>query len=307
MYDVRSSVALATSVWLKHHRSRGTTTMAPLILTVDLDGTLVGDVSHLVAEYELVDAVVKRGGKLRFDKARLVKQLRDGLLRPHVASFMHYIRDNLPSRVELFVYTAGSKRWADMMVSAIEKVVGVTFNRPVLSRDQCVIVDNCLQKSLLRVSHIIYSRLQRKYGLMSPRQVADRTILIDNTPGILLSDKGLVHCPTYRFTAFHDVFAAVTRDVFLAYPAEVHSVLYKHALLQQCPPRSYWEGAAQAYDRFARHLAAHQHINEQAQHDRFFLRLESIFRQHADRFGELPAASVASLISRALPRDTHLI
>ena len=70
--------------------------------------------------------------------------------------------------IEIFIYTASIKSWANFLIPKIEKLVNYKFNRPILSREGYVNINNYPQiKSIEVVKPIIYKKLNIKVSFNS--------------------------------------------------------------------------------------------------------------------------------------------
>ena len=129
--------------------------LLPLVMLLDMDGTLVGKVGSVLCEYDLhrtlgaAAAPASAAASARPKTASvasptvhkglrdaIVARLRYGIIRPHVLEFCRGATA-IPG-VELYVYTASEAWWAAFFVPCIEAALGVRFNRPIFSRDHCV-------------------------------------------------------------------------------------------------------------------------------------------------------------------------
>ena len=196
----------------------------PLVVLLDLDGTLVGKVGSILCEYEIgrwLASLGKEGARRATSSGRAAagvsKALRDsivrrmcwGIIRPHVHEFCR----SLPPGVELFVYTASDDGWANFVVPCVEAALNVKFNRPIFARSSCVRVggeNGDLRKSvrslLPAIARALGGRPRPRGGaaaaaaaaaahaaatrrwypaLRSAADLRDRVILVDNTANVM--------------------------------------------------------------------------------------------------------------------------
>lgn len=240
----------------------------PTVMLLDLDGTVVGRVNALVCEYELTRqqamqtsvvqgpaaATISKGpsssssmslpAALTRLKASFVSRLKWGIIRPHLDTFCKAAASASASSggksgVELFVYTASTPAWANYLVPCIETTLGVRFNRPILTRDHCVVVDaqgvvrgsasqdtvldgnstvaaGEIRKSIAGVLPLVVRALRKRYpALKTPADLKGRVVLIDNTPHVLArrsEDAMLIKCPTYDYLYAYDVLGGMSVD-----------------------------------------------------------------------------------------------
>jgi hypothetical protein len=229
----------------------------PRVLLLDMDGTMIGKITPQVCEYEVLMATQK--SKLKSMKSDLVERLRQGIIRPYLASLCALIKKGEIRNVETYVYTASESKWANFLVPCIEEAIGFKFNRPIFTRNHCVTVGQEYKKSLGIVFPSIYRKLKTKYKLVDVRSLSDNMILVDNNHTVLLNPakdgRRLVKCPTYNFAYYYDVLGRVDLPVLHAKyqrlipilvsnymfpdvrPSEVHSVqqfvfMYYHKMYE---------------------------------------------------------------------------
>ena len=198
---------------------------APLVLLLDLDGTLVGKVGTILCEYEIgrwlaasgldggggTSVRSKRATTTRTSSTRsaavskglrdsIVRRMRYGIIRPHVHEFCK----NLPPGVELFVYTASEDAWANFVVPCVEAALGVRFNRPIFSRSHCVRASAAassltsgggvgdLRKTIRGLLPAIArslggtrSGVKRYPAVRGAADLKDRVVLVDNTAHVM--------------------------------------------------------------------------------------------------------------------------
>lgn len=228
--------------------------VAPRVLLLDIDGTVIGRIASAVSEHTVLvlshegkdDAASRRAAEKAM-RASLVTRLRHGIIRPGFYDFCREV--GRPGQaIELFVYTAADDRWAAFIVSCIELAVGVQFNRPLFTRRDCVLGPvqegpprlAPLRKSLALVMPVILARLRRKgYGRAVLPDVAalrDRIALIDNTPNVGLhacDTARLIACPSYMFAYNYDVLSMVDVEFLHKRFHDLIPILRRHGLFPQ--------------------------------------------------------------------------
>lgn len=164
------------------------------ILILDLDGTMIGDISPQICEYEINN---------KLSRAHVMKDLSAGLLRPYLKKFLTYMKTN--HKAEFFVYTASTKDWAYQIVEIIEKVLGIEFNRPLFTRAD---IPTSGYKSIKHIFPVLKQSLVEK-GYSSSIDYLDvkrNCIFIDNN-AVLEKEEAhvLMKCPTYEYISPLDV------------------------------------------------------------------------------------------------------
>jgi hypothetical protein len=178
----------------------------PLVVLIDFDGTIIGDVEWILKEYQLIrehNSYMKRNGQAnkvtKYSVPLLNSSLSHGLIRPYLRTFLTKIKKK-HSHVEFFVYTASTQDWAEFIVPKVETILGFKFNRPLLTRKHCLYdpATYTYKKSLDSVLPAIKRSIGKHYNLQKPSDI-DKVFLIDNTPSVLLQKSRQVTCSTYDF------------------------------------------------------------------------------------------------------------
>lgn len=178
--------------------------MLPLVLLLDIDGTILGDATQHACALEMCDLMGWPRKRVQED---LVSK-RDVLLRPH---FAHFMKTLAGSSVECFVYTAASPAWAQVATRAIEQCTGIKLNRPVFNRRHCVVTELGLFKSIDRVLPLVYNALKHRYILSNVSQLRDKVLLIDNNRTIYpYWDQRIMVCPSFVSAAPCDLLHLLT-------------------------------------------------------------------------------------------------
>lgn len=200
-------------------------TRKPLVVFLDLDGTLVGDITPLIAQWDITKRFNPKN--LKHAQASITTCLKYGFLRPHLLSFIDSLR-NKEVPVEYFIYTASEKKWALYLVSCIEKAMDLKFNRPVLTRSDCIIRNKECYKSLTLAVSKIQKSMFSKYHQMV---YINDCVLIDNNR-VLLPEESLrwIKCPTYAFRSEYDVLRHVSEEQMIKYYREISQQLMVHHL-----------------------------------------------------------------------------
>lgn len=187
--------------------------MIPYIILFDLDGTIVGNVSPLVTEWELLHKNDKK--KIKDFKKAVVKKLQNGVMRPHLADFCSMVSRHL-RYIEFFIYTASDPTWAVFLVSCLEEATGLCFQRPIFTRNNCLLKDGDFTKSIECVSPLILKKLKSKYkDLTKVSQLKNRICLIDNNEVLSKGERSkLIKCPTYDYIDNYDIFSRLDIDTF---------------------------------------------------------------------------------------------
>lgn len=202
--------------------------MPPLVVVLDLDGTIIGDITPQIASYDICNQIKLNGGTLNYKFKDLSGKLLGGIIRPYFGEFIKKLQLNIP-HVEFFIYTASEKKWALYIIKAIENACKIKFNRPIFTRSNCVQIDKEYRKSLKLVKPMIFRALKKKHHLQSVADLNDRIMVVDNMDVYNSSEtKYHIHCKTYDYK----------------YPENIP------AMFDHQEYKKYWKVTASLFDRY---------------------------------------------------------
>ena len=227
--------------------------VAPRIILLDIDGTLLGNVVPVVCEWELLRQFDK--GKLKNFKENFRKSLEQGLLRTGISEFLDYLKtDN--SHTEIFIYTAGDKSWVNVIIPMIEVYTHFKFNRPLFTRDHCINIKNLgVMKSIARVAPMIVRKLHSQYPYLTKAAVMESAVLIDNSHVIIPQEKyRMIKVPTYNYIYHYDVLKYVEHRVVVEHYLEICKVLVAYGLY---PDNKELSSCQMSYDSFMAYYYMH--------------------------------------------------
>jgi len=286
----------------------------PLVVLLDLDGTLVGRVGTILCEHQLLTSLSLLSGPGRPATASaagavpdrvlrdsITARLRYGIIRPNVLKFCKEVGPN----VELFVYTASEASWANFFVPCVEAALGVRFNRPIFTRDQCA---RNMHKSIDRLLPQIARSVRRRYPTTTPANLRDRVLLVDNTPDVMAAPAEtprVVVCPTYGYNYNYDVLRHVPVEVLHTGFARIAPILERYGMFPSGAAGgrvdSYQTFAAAYYRRLSRAMEATLSSNlGQLVGDTFFARLLHAVNAAASRADPLFTDAAVREINRAV-------
>lgn len=254
--------------------------LLPTVIVIDIDGTIVGSVAHLMTEFEVhvlthTHAAASTSSTHSTSSSRcgrkqmrdsIVDRLRYGIIRPQFAEFVRWCQRERGH--EIFIYTASTLPWASFLVPCIEDAIqspsspaqtqsrrsAPTFNRPIFARNRCLVTESgALRKSIDRLRPQIFGALKGRYpDLRSPDMLTHRMVMIDNTADIMATARDaqtLVVCPTYQFLYAYDVLTTLT-------PALLHGKYAAIAQMLHIPCTGVHDFLAAYYAILAREAAA---------------------------------------------------
>ena len=173
----------------------------PIVLLIDLDNTIIGNITPQINEYYLIKDINNKLKKInknviKYNTKLLHEDLEKYIIRPNFSKFLRNI--NKYDNIELFIYTASENSWANYIIKQIEKVVNYKFNRPIFTRNNLVINEKGkYKKSINFIKPFIIKSLKKKkkYNLYNIKYIA----LIDNLRNVLVEKDKLIKCPEFNY------------------------------------------------------------------------------------------------------------
>ncbi len=113
--------------------------MNDYVFIIDLDGTIIGDCVYQAEIYKISLILNKLRIKIKINE--ILEQSykeKTKLIRPYFKLFLEKMRKIYPSSY-FYIYTASEKKWAEKELMIIEKVLNFKFNRPLFTRNDCLI------------------------------------------------------------------------------------------------------------------------------------------------------------------------
>lgn len=286
----------------EHQQSSSTS--IPLILILDLDGTIIGDITPQIMSYELSKALKtvtsNKDSKYVFDMTEFKSKLTHGLIRPYFEVFVKSLLNNI-ANVEFFVYTASEKSWAELMIKTIEQCIGVKFNRPIFSRQYCVSQDKQYKKSLRFIGPTLTRSLKKKYGVtFSQKDLSSNILIIDNNNVYHSFDqRQLIVCPSYNYRVAENIVCHIKSKMFKAHNVLITSILKKYIPIGQ--PHDFNTFQKQFYIYYIAFLEQVIKNNAHYSQDKFWLYLKDIIlSQNIRRFDEKSVKFITNVLRQRL-------
>ena len=191
----------------------------PYIFIIDLDGTIIGNCSYQCDIYNIME-LIKTYDKKNLNKYKILceKSLKESynekslLIRPHFFHFIQAMKKLYPVSY-FYVYTASEKKWANKEISIIEKNNNFKFDRPLLTRDNCIIdKDGSIKKSINKILPLIKKNIK----FTSTFDIKKHLLIIDNNPNFIDYKDNLLICPTYNYVKFNNLKDVVPDDISCA-------------------------------------------------------------------------------------------
>lgn len=189
----------------------------PFIVILDWDNTIVGKVDYQSQKYSLEQHYKKFGLKVKKNSKVPKAFNKDSkLIRPYFLNFITELTDYFQGNIYFFIYTASERKWANTEISWLEKSHGIKFQRPIFTRDDCIVdKSGSYRKSISN----IFPRMLRSIGLtkISKEQKTEilhqRLLIIDNNAVFNDMKEHLLICPDYNFMVFENLL----EDIPLSY------------------------------------------------------------------------------------------
>ena len=198
--------------------------MDPYIFILDLDGTIIGDCSYQCDLYNL-QCILKKNIKsfnkitassFNKNKIECEKNLNHSynkeslLIRPHFTKFIYAIKKYYPNSF-VFIYTASDKMWANKEIAIIENQNNIKFNRPIFTRDNCIVDKNgMIKKSVKKIMPILLKTMKIKKGY----DISKKLLIIDNNPTFVDFKDNFLLCPTYNYVQFSNLWESLSNKEY---------------------------------------------------------------------------------------------
>lgn len=192
-------IKLIISNMSRHSRFR-VQKIKPIIILLDLDKTIIGDILPQSEEYYIIERInnelkILDKKTIPFNLKRLRNELREHIIRPNLLKFLNLVRKY--NNIEIYIYTASHDKWAKTLIPNIEKAINFKFNRPIFTRNHTIIQNNIFRKSIKKIRPLIYKNIKNKYNLKNEDELK-HIMLFDDTRNVLLEKKIQIHIPAYN-------------------------------------------------------------------------------------------------------------
>lgn len=246
--------------------------MEPVIFLLDLDGTLQGDVSPQLREYDLLHRMNSElNKKIRYNTKLLFKDMQNGLIRPHVKNALHAIKAK-HKNVEFFIYTASSDKWAKFLLPKI-----ITFgslesiiNKPFFTRNHCL-PDG--RKSIAKLKPLIMKSLNHnnKYKNATFKHI----YLVDNNFVLNVPEiDRLLYCPSYNYKSLNCPLRNIDEYNLNTYHNLISNHLFNVNTSHQLHLLKIY------YDRAFKEYVDTESMNKQYELDQYWYRFDEVMKKN---------------------------
>lgn len=193
--------------------------MLPYVFILDWDGTVVGKVDYQSQRFSMTKTMRKYG--YRVPASTLVPKAftkDEHLVRPGFAHFINGMRE-FYENCTFFIYTGSEKSWALQEIAWVEKAHGIKFERPIFTRNECIMDSTGnYKKSIKSIWPRVMRTLQQKYRIFTKEErdqiLNNHTMIIDNNAVYMDHQNKLLLCPDYGYIVFENLFDGFPKDAF---------------------------------------------------------------------------------------------
>lgn len=257
----------------------------PYLFVLDIDGTMVGDVTMQSQYFSVISELRKHGFKPRVQ--HMIPPAfapNSKLVRPGFATWLKKLQEMFPE-IYFFVYTASEKRWALQEIAWIEKLHDIKFAKPIFTREDCS-PDSAghLRKSLSRIFPRMIRTVSKARGqVLSPAQrktiLDNNTVIIDNNAVYTDRPDKLLLCPDYGYAVFENLLNVIPKEA-RKHPA-IQQIIYglvNSGYLCTLPSESDdgMKALSKQYNWLATKCKALSDLNEQYSSDDFWKHLRKL-------------------------------
>jgi hypothetical protein len=244
------------------------------VILIDLDGTIIGDISPQIMSFELSKGLKSLCSKYTFDLVDFRDKLSKGIIRPGFDTFIKTIKQHF-GNVEFFIYTASEKSWAEFIIKQIETVIGFKFNRPIFSRDHCMQNDSReYRKSTSYIKKQLQRCLHKKYNKHSAVQ---SILIIDNNNVYSHNDqKHILLCPSYNYRIPENIVLGIKQKCYEEHYHKIHNVLKRYIQTSFTPSKDFILFQREFYTYYVYYLNAIVKSNGKYAKDTFWTLLKNL-------------------------------
>jgi len=244
------------------------------VILIDLDGTIIGDISQQIMSFELWKGVKNSCSKYTFDLVDFREKLKYGMIRPGFDTFLRAAKTHF-GNIDIFIYTASEKSWAEFIIKQIETVIGFKFNRPIFSRDHCVQQNREYKKSISYIKKQMIRCINKKYG--SQVTNVQSLLIIDNNDVYGSNEqKHLLLCPSYNYRIPENIVCSMKQKCYEDNFQKVHSILRKYIQMPLTPSRDFILFQKEFYSYYVYFINAIAKSNNKYAKDNFWALLKDM-------------------------------
>lgn len=180
-----------------------------LIIILDLDGTIIGNCCFQADLYNL--QLIQKTNKIKLINSNYLQKSYSNnskLIRPFFIYFYKKIKYLYP-KSHIYIYTASEKKWAYKEIEYIEKNLFIKFDRPIFTRDDCVLNSNNEYKKLVKK---ILPKIKK--NLQNKDDIENKLLIIDNNNTFIDYQNNFILCNTYNYIYYLDLWKNINYDYY---------------------------------------------------------------------------------------------
>ena len=190
---------------------------------------------------------------------------------------MYIMRQKFPG-IKIYVYTASQKEWALKEIKWIEKCCNLRFDRPILTRDDCIEINNSYVKSIQKIN--------KRIKTIDKNNI----LIIDNNDVFLDCKDSFLKCPDYNYVSFVDLWKILPKSIL----NKEDILIYIQQLIKEGYVNPYnfddigdnLERSLKYLSWFHKKLSIIHKINKQSHNDSFWNNLSKI-AYNVDNFNDI--------------------
>tara|TARA_B110000238_G_scaffold183534_1_gene210138 strand:- start:1999 stop:2916 length:918 start_codon:yes stop_codon:yes gene_type:complete len=260
-------------------RSRITTVkrIEPIIILLDLDKTLIGNIKPQSIEYYIYTKIkeeliiLNKPNSFNFDFKKLRRNLKTHIIRPYLDDFLNLIKKY--NNIEIYIYTASDDNWAKTIIPQIEKVLNIKFNRPLFTRNHIIEKNKVFKKSMNIIKPIIFKKIKQKYHLDNINQLKN-IMLFDDTQNVLLEQKYQINVPSYNYIYQEDFLKNIPLKIIKTYYIIIENIIgLEHS--------TNVSGFKSKYHRYISKMYENEDLNKNIrENDKYWMNIKNVFKNN---------------------------
>lgn len=182
--------------------------MLPYIVILDWDGTIAGKVDYQCMRHTLKECYKEYNIKYtKNNKIPIAFYPESNLIRKDFIGFIKDLTIHYDNNIYFFIYTASEKLWANTEIKWVEQTHGITFQRPIFTRDDCINYAGSYKKSIEKIFPRILRSIKVPLTKQQKTEVLNKHILIiDNNHVYVDMQEKVLLCPDYDFMVFENIY-----------------------------------------------------------------------------------------------------
>lgn len=166
--------------------------MKKYIFILDLDNTIIGNCNYQIHLYTYA-SMIKNNININKILLPYYDASNSQLIRPHFIHFINKMQEIYKNNVYFYIYTASSKKWANLEIKLIETANNIKFNRPIFTRDNC---------KYDPIKKIYIKEIQPILAKINAKSKDNEIIIIDDNDVYTDFKENHIKCKAYNFVSY---------------------------------------------------------------------------------------------------------